>query len=77
MGEQIDALMRKLHDEGEVLQARLAVLTPSAMGHADLRGRPDLALRHILAHLVAAERGHGPAWIHRRGYGRSRRAGRL
>jgi uncharacterized protein (TIGR03083 family) len=58
MGEQIDILVRKLRDEGEVLHARLAELPPAAWEASVYGGGEVWRIRDVLAHLVSAERGH-------------------
>jgi hypothetical protein len=58
MGEQIDSLTRKLREEGEALDARLAAL-PTAAWETPVYGEGEgWAVRDVLAHLVSAERGH-------------------
>ena len=58
MGEQIDLLVRKLRDEGEVLVARLAALPPEAWEMPVYGEGQAWMVRDVLAHLVSAERGH-------------------
>lgn len=58
MGEQIDTLLRKLRDEGEATQARLAALTPAQWETPVYAEGQTWRARDILAHLVSAERGH-------------------
>ena len=58
MGEQIDGLVRKLREEGEALQARLAALLPEAWERPVYSEGQVWTARDVLAHLVSAERGH-------------------
>ena len=58
MGEQIDLLVRKLREEGEAVQARLAALPPAAWEMPVYTEGETWKTRDILAHLVSAERGH-------------------
>ena len=58
MGEQIDMLVRKLREEGEALEARLAALPPEAWERPVYGEGQAWMVRDVLAHLVSAERGH-------------------
>jgi uncharacterized protein (TIGR03083 family) len=58
MGEQIDGLVRKLREDGEALQARLAALPPEAWEWPVYSEGQAWTARDVLAHLVSAERGH-------------------
>jgi len=58
MGEQIDQLVRKLRDEGEAAQARLAALPLEAWETPVYAEGQVWRVRDVLAHLVSAERGH-------------------
>jgi len=58
MGEQIDTLVRKLREEGEAQQARLAALPAEAWDRPVYGEGQGWMARDVLAHLVSAERGH-------------------
>jgi len=58
MGAQIDLLIRKLREEGEAQQARLAALPPEAWERPVYSEGQAWTVRDVLAHLVSAERGH-------------------
>jgi len=58
MGEQIDLLIRKLCEEGDVIQARLAALPLDAWERPVYGEGQAWMVRDVLAHLVSAERGH-------------------
>jgi uncharacterized protein (TIGR03083 family) len=58
MSEQLDFLVRKLREEGEVVQARLAALPFDAWETPVYSEGQAWTARDVLAHLVSAERGH-------------------
>lgn len=58
MNEQVEALVRKLQDEGEAVCARLSALTPAQWDMVVYGEGTTWRARHLLAHLVSAERGH-------------------
>ena len=58
MGEQVDALVRKLSDEGKALYTRLAALPAEAWQMLVYGEGEAWMARDVLAHLVSAERGH-------------------
>jgi uncharacterized protein (TIGR03083 family) len=58
MGEQIDLLIRKLREEGDVIQARLTALPLDAWEWPVYGEGQAWMVRDVLAHLVSAERGH-------------------
>lgn len=58
MGEHVDALVTKLRNEGALMDARLASLA-SSQWEMPVYGEGEIwCARDVLAHLVAAERGH-------------------
>lgn len=58
MGEQIDRLAKKLSEDGEAAAQRLAELTPEQWKLPLYTERQVWTAKDLLAHLVAAERGH-------------------
>jgi hypothetical protein len=58
MSEQVDLLVRRLSDEGDAMLARLASVTPEQWDRPLYAAGQVWRGRDVLAHLVAAERGH-------------------